>query len=136
MATSEVTYLGNLRTSNKHLTSGSVILTDAPTDNQGEGLHFSPTDLLSTSLAACMITIMGITARNKNIELGEVEASVTKEMTSNPRRVTTIQIHLKFPDKKYTPQEQDTLKLAAIHCPVAKSLHPDIIQDLKFEFTL
>ncbi len=134
MATSEVTYLGNLRTSNKHTASGSVIVTDAPVDNHGEGLHFSPTDLLSTSLAACMMTLMGIKAKINNISLGSVEAVVSKKMATNPRRVVAIQVELRFPDTTYTPEEQDILKLAAIHCPVAKSLNPEINQDITFKF--
>ncbi len=134
MATSSVVYKGDLRTSCTHIQSGSTILTDAPTDNHGSGENFSPTDLMSTSLAACMITIMGISANGHGFELGPVSATVTKHMTSNPRRVSKIQVDLEFPEKKFTEREQNLLKVAALNCPVAKSIHPEIEQEVVFRF--
>ncbi len=134
MATSHISYQGNLQTKNTHLQSGTIISTDAPVDNQGTGASFSPTDLLSTSLASCMITLMGISARGHHFELGKVEAEMTKMMASGPRRVKTIQISMVFPESNYTDAQKEILKSAAISCPVAKSLHPDIHQDITFKF--
>lgn len=134
MATSHIKYQGNLRTVNTHLHSGTEITTDAPLDNQGTGASFSPTDLLSTSLASCMITLMGISARGHHFELGNVEAGMTKIMASGPRRVKTIQISFVFPESKFTDAQKEILQEAAISCPVAKSLHPDINQEITFRF--
>ncbi len=134
MATAEIIYQGNLRTEMKHSKSGTIIQTDAPTDNHGKGELFSPTDLAATSLAACMITMMGIAANNHSFVLGEIKADITKIMAPNPRRIDTIQVKLYFPQQEYSEKQKEILKKVALNCPVAKSLHPDLIQDITFEF--
>src|SRR5690554_6586699 len=95
--TSKVIYLGNLRTENEHLKSGNKYITDAPIDNQGKGEAFSPTDTVATGLANCMITVMGIKARDLNVNMEGTTAAVTKTMASNPRRISKIEIRLDFP---------------------------------------
>ena len=82
-----ISYQGNLRNRAEHLKSGNTLITDAPVDNHGKGEAFSPTDLLCTSLASCMVTLIGITAESKGIELGNVRAEIEKVMYSEPRRV-------------------------------------------------
>jgi putative redox protein len=128
----KVSYQGELRNSAVHMRSGNTLMTDAPPDNNGKGEAFSPTDLICTSLACCMITLMGITAASKEIELGKIEADVEKIMASDPRRVSRIIIELKIEDKNYTEREKTIIENAALTCPVAKSLHPDIQQEIKF----
>src|SRR5580693_834433 len=98
MATIETTYLGGLRTEATHVQSGTKIITDAPLDNQGRGEAFSPTDLLSASLGSCMLTIMGIKARNNHFNIDGTKCSITKIMAQNPRRVGEIQITFHFPE--------------------------------------
>lgn len=134
MATAQIYYKGDLRTEITHTNSGSIIQTDAPLDNHGKGQLFSPTDLTASSLAACMITLMGISANSHNFVLGEVNAEINKIMASNPRRIDKIQIKLHFPDSEYGDKQKAFLKAAALNCPVAKSLHPDIEQDITFSF--
>src|SRR3954465_9729224 len=95
--TSEIIYKGALRTEAKHVQSNTIIETDAPTDNQGKGERFSPSDLLATSLGSCMLTIMGIKARDMNLDLSETKLSVQKFMLSDPRRVGKIRIEFQFP---------------------------------------
>ncbi len=129
MPTSIVKYLGEKKTQAIHIRSQSVIETDAPPDNNGKGERFSPTDLLATSLASCMITIMSIIAERENIPL-EVEAEVTKIMADNPRRVSEIQVNLKIKNFQYSEKQKKMLENAAYTCPVAKSLHPDINQKI------
>jgi putative redox protein len=131
MTTSTVVYLGNLRTELTHTKSKEIITTDAPPDNNGKGEYFSPTDLCATSLASCMITIMGIKANNMGIELGRIEADVYKVMASNPRRISAIKIELRMAGK-YEINDKISLEVAGLNCPVAKSLHPDIDQDIRF----
>src|SRR5579872_5735196 len=131
MATIETTYLGGLRTEATHVQSGTKIITDAPVDNQGKGEAFSPTDLLSASLASCMLTIMGIKARAHNIDIDNTKCSVTKIMAADPRRVAEIVISFKFP-KQYTPQEQAMLERAALTCPVYYSVHEDLKKTVDF----
>lgn len=130
----KVTYNGELRNTAVHLRSGNMLTTDAPTDNNGRGEAFSPTDLLCTSLACCMITLMGIAAESKQIELGNIEAEIEKTMVSDPRRVSKIRIVLRIENPGYTDREISILKNAALTCPVAKSLHPDIEQVVDFEW--
>ena len=132
--TSEVIYLGNLRTECTHLKSGQSFITDAPIDNNGKGEAISPTDMAATSLAACMITVMGIRAKNDGIDMDGSKASVTKIMAEGPRRISGIQVNLQFPKNQYSTEEKDLLTKIALNCPVAKSLHPDINQEIKLEF--
>lgn len=134
MATAHISYLGDLRTRMTHSNSGTVIQSDAPTDNHGKGELFSPTDLTATSLAACMITVMGISANGHAFTLGEVTADIQKIMASNPRRIDKIQIDFVFPQSNYDEKQKEILKKAALNCPVAKSLHPDISQEVTFKF--
>jgi putative redox protein len=132
--TSKVVYMGNLRTNLTHLYSGTEIITDAPLDNQGLAQSFSPSDLAATSLATCMMTIMGIKARDMNLQLEGTELEVTKVMAANPRRISEIHINIKFPKNNFTQEVKTALETAARNCPVAKSLHPDILQEIVFNF--
>lgn len=120
--TAKVIYQGNLRTEATHLKSGAVIITDAPTDNHGKGEGFSPTDLTSTSLASCILTIMGIAAQRKEIDMTGATAEVTKEMVSDPRRIGRIVINILMPEKEFSTVEKKVLEAAAHHCPVGLSL--------------
>lgn len=132
MHTSEVIYLGDLRTESTHLASGNKVVTDAPVDNNGKGEAFSPTDMLATSLAQCMITIMGIEANKLNVDITGTAASVLKKMALNPRRVIKIEVSLVLP--KHAEAFKNQLEHAAHTCPVAKSLHPDIEQHVTFSY--
>lgn len=133
MSTSKVKYLGALRTESVHIQSGSIIVTDAPKDNYGKGEAFSPTDLLATSLANCMISIMGIVAaRDGASSIDGTIAEVTKVMYQEPRRVGEIHVKLTFPKYNYSEKERKIYEHAAKTCPVAKSLHPDIEQRIEF----
>jgi putative redox protein len=131
MATIQTTYLGDLRTEATHLQSGTKIITDAPTDNQGKGEAFSPTDLLAESLAGCILTTMAIAARTHHINMDGTKCEVTKVMVANPRRVAEVIIDLKFP-AEYSDKEKKVLELAANGCPVAISLHPDLKKTIDF----
>ena len=131
--TSKVTYLGNLRTENTHLKSGNTFITDAPTDNNGKGEAFSPTDTVATGLANCMLTVMGIKARNLEVDMSGTTAEVTKTMAADPRRISKIEVVLNFPfnaDSKH----KKILEHTARTCPVLYSLHPDIEKDISFNW--
>src|SRR6476660_4805016 len=126
--TSTVVYNGDLRTTCTHVKSNSAFETDAPTDNHGKGERFSPTDLMATSLATCMLTVMGIKARSMGFDLDGMKADVEKKMKADPRRVGGINIHFTIPDalKQVSEKDKAILKNTAITCPVQKSIHPDI----------
>ncbi len=133
--TSEVTYTTELRTMAVHLQSGNQIITDAPVDNQGKGQAFSPTDLAATSLASCMMTIMGIVAERNSLNIEGTRATVNKIMQSNPRKIARIEITLYMPEHtQYEEKSRTLLENAARTCPVALSLHPDIVQDITFVY--
>ena len=136
METAKTIYLGELRTEATHLKSGEKIITDAPPDNEGKGAYFSPTDLLATSLASCMLTIMGIAARTHQINIDNTQVLITKVMASDPRRISEIHFVFEMPKIHYSEKQRGILKNAALNCPVAKSLHPDIIQDVQFNYSL
>jgi uncharacterized OsmC-like protein len=133
MATSKVKYIGGLRTEAVHVASNSQIVTDAPTDNHGKGEAFSPTDLMATSLANCMLTVMGIkSGTEKMTSIDGATAEVTKVMYQEPRRVGEIHVTLTFPKNDFTDKEKKIYENIAYTCPVAKSLHPDLKQVLTF----
>ena len=133
MSTSTVKYAGSLRTECTHHRSGNTLITDAPIDNKGKGEAFSPTDLTATSLAACMLTIMGITANEKGIDLGSPSAEVTKVMYSEPRRIGEIHIEVRM-DRAFDEKQRKLLERAALTCPVANSLDPKIDQRIAFRY--
>lgn len=133
--TSTVVYEQNLRTVCTHVKSGTVIETDAPPDNQGKGERFSPSDLVATALASCMLTIMGIKARDMEVNLKGVKVEVEKIMESNPRRIGSLNLTFNYPDNfKATDKEQVILEKAALTCPVFHSIHPDIRVNVAFNF--
>lgn len=134
MLTIKSTYLGNLRTEGIHLKSSNKIITDAPTDNNGKGEAFSPTDLVCASLVSCMMTIMGIHAQKNGISLEGLSANVTKVMASNPRKIAKIKIDFALNNTGASEDQRKMLKEAALSCPVALSLNPDIEQDVHFGF--
>lgn len=134
METSRIVYTGDLRTEAEHVRSGNKIITDAPIDNNGKGEFFSPTDLLATSLGACMVTIMGMSAKTHGFNIDGTKISVQKIMGTNPRRVVEIVIDLYFPHNDYSTKEKKLIELSAKECPVAQSLHPDLKQTIKFHF--
>ena len=104
--TTQTEYLGELRTQATHVYSGNTIITDAPLDNKGKAEAFSPTDLLATSLGSCMITIMGIAAREHGFNIDGTQAKIWKIMQSNPRRVGEVKIDLNFPKRDYSEKQK------------------------------
>ncbi|MCS6820860.1 MAG: OsmC family protein [Microscillaceae bacterium] len=134
MPTIQARYVGNLRTEATHLQSGNTIITDAPTDNHGKGEAFSPTDLVCAALGSCMMTIMAIAAQKENIDLTGVTYQITKHMTSQPRKIKQIDIVFEFPNHNYTETQKQFLQQIAHTCPVGLSLHPDIVQNIVFNF--
>ena len=131
--TSKVIYNGGLRAVATHLRSGSEVETDAPVDNNGKGERFSPTDLVATALASCMVTMMGIAANTHNIMIDGMECEVEKIMVPNPRRIGEVKVNLYFPKtQSYTDKEKKILEHAALTCPVIESLHPDCKKTILF----
>ena len=129
--TSNVKYKGDLRTVCEHIKSTSVIETDAPVDNNGNGERFSPTDLVATALAACMITVMGIKANQSGIAFDTINGEIHKTMAADPRRISEIQVVISV-QEIWTDKEKTIMENTAKTCPVAKSLHPDLVQNVKF----
>ena len=134
--TAEIIYKGNLRTQATHLQSGTSIETDAPTDNQGRGERFSPTDLVATAYGNCMITTMAIRAADMQLNFDNTRIEITKIMSSDaPRRIAGIKCHLYFsPAFQASDEQKEQLMRIARSCPVEKSLHPDVQLDVAFHW--
>ena len=130
----ESNYLGELRVLSTHLASNTEIITDAPVDNNGKGESFSPTDLVATALGTCMITVMGIYAEKNGILMPNVYSRTNKVMSSTPRKISKLKIEIIFGDNQLSDVEKQCLKDVALNCPVAKSLHPDLKQEIEFIF--
>lgn len=129
-----INYDGGLSTTCIHSENGAMIQTDAPKDNHGQGRVFSPTDLFAASFGSCVLTLIGIQAGQLNIELTGLKAAVTKEMTKTPpRRIAKLSL-LVISQKKYPAEIIEKLEYAAKNCPVAASLHPDMIIQYHFQW--
>ncbi len=130
----ESSYLGELSVSSTHLASNTEIITDAPVDNNGKGESFSPTDLVATALGTCMITVMGIYAEKNGILMPNVYSRTNKVMSSSPRKISKLKIEIIFEGNQLSELQKQSLKNVALNCPVAKSLHPDLKQEIEFNF--
>ena len=130
--TSKVVYLGDLRTECTHIQSGTKIITDAPLDNQGKGEAFSPTDLLATSLASCMLTIIGIYCKNHGINFDSCTAEIEKIMGVNPRKVEKIIVHMDFTGNNWDSSTLEKVIIAGKTCPVAKTIEDSV--QIEFNF--
>jgi uncharacterized OsmC-like protein len=133
MPTSKITYQGDLRTICIHLQSGTQIITDAPTDNNGKGEAFSPTDLVATALGSCMVTIMGIKARDLEVDLTDSTLEITKIMQAEPRRIGKIIVAIKM-NVATSDKNKIILERSAMNCPVLLSLHPEIEKEVTFNW--
>ena len=129
--TSTVTYLGNLRTESVHIPTNEKIVTDAPTDNNGKGEAFSPTDLVASSLSSCILTVIGIVSKKINYDPTNTKSSVKKIMGDKPRRIVEIEVKIKF-SQSTDSKTKSIIEKTALNCTVAKSLHPDIKQNVSF----
>ncbi len=132
--TASIIYQGDLRCKATHLQSGTVVETDAPTDNRGKGEKFSPTDILCVSLATCIITTMALKARDMNIELKDTKIDVTKHMLKDPRRVAQIDVTIHFPQLQLDAKDKLILERTGNNCPVTKSLHPDLKTNIEYNW--
>ena len=133
--TSKIVYKGNLRCECTHTQSGTVIETDAPTDNKGKGERFSPTDTVCVALATCVITTMGIKANDMNIDLVNTSIEVTKHMLADPRRIGKIDVILTFPPSLQLDEKDRTiLQRIGDNCPVAKSIHPNLQVNIEYHW--
>jgi putative redox protein len=133
MPTSTITYQGDLRTQCIHIQSGNQIITDAPTDNNGKGEAFSPTDLVATALGSCMVTIMGIKSKDLELDLKDSTLSVTKIMQTEPRKISKIEVVINM-SIETSEKNKTILERAAMTCPVFLSLHPDIEKAVTFHW--
>ncbi len=133
--TAKILYKGDLRCECTHLQSGTVIETDAPTDNRGKGERFSPTDTLCVALATCIVTTMALKAGDMNINLAGTNMDVTKHMLSDPRRIGKIEVVLHFPATLHLDEKDRTiLQRVGDNCPVMKSLHPDLEVNVEYKW--
>ena len=131
--TSKITYLGDLRTSSIHLQSGTEILSDAPTDNNGKGESFSPTDLVANALGSCIMTIMAIKSKDLEVDLTNTTVEVTKIMQTEPRRIAKIIIVMNIPVET-TTKNKTILERVAMNCPVLLSLNPLVEKEIIFNW--
>ncbi len=133
MATLKTKHLGGLRTEITHLQSGNTVTTDAPTDNNGKGEYISPTDMVAGALGSCMLTLMDMAATRLGLDMTDTTLDITKIMASDPRRISEIvvDVHLPFAADAKT---RTILERAAETCPVAKSLHPDLVRSVTYNY--
>lgn len=132
--TASLRYLGGLRTEATHTRSGSVLITDAPVDNHGQGQAFSPTDLVAVSLLSCILTVMAIRARKEGLGELIMDGSVQKNMANKPRRVAKLEVQIAIHNTDIDPAMQAILRKTGDECPVALSLHPQIEQVIQYTF--
>lgn len=134
METVKTIYKGDLRTEAVHVRSGSVIITDAPLDNQGRGESFSPTDMVATALGSCIFTIMGIAAREHGFSIDGSSCKITKIMTENPRKIGEVKIDFDMTANDFTEKQKDILQCCVKNCPVARTLNESVFQNVTLIF--
>ena len=134
MTKMSVLYSGNFRCEVVHAQSNTQIETDAPLDNKGKGERFSPTDLLCTSLATCILTTMAIAAEERGWKFEGITATIEKIMNQTPRRIGEIKIHFIFPNLDYDDSMKEKIQRYAHACPVGRSLSSEVLQTVTFEF--
>lgn len=132
MQTVEIEYTGALGTTCTHVKSGTKIQTDAPVDNNGKGASFSPTDLLATAYGSCMLTIIGIYCDQNDLDFNSGKCSIQKNMLASPRRVGELVVLMDLTGNNWTEDQQKRIQNAALNCPVAKSVSPEMNIDFKF----
>ena len=131
--TSKIKYLGDLRCESEHLQSGTVIFTDAPTDNHGKGAAFSPTDLCATSLAQCMLTTIAILGKDRGINIEGSYCELQKNMNPKPRKIAEIVCDLYFKGD-FSQEEKAFIKETALNCPVALTLSSEVTRTVSFNY--
>ena len=130
----KIDYQGELHCRAVHGPSGAVLETDAPVDNNGRGEAFSPTDLVATALGVCMATVMGIVAKRKEIDLAGMKVVVKKHMsTDTPRRIARLEVDIDMPLSAGHPDRR-LLESTGNGCPVHQSLHPDVVQEIRWHW--
>jgi putative redox protein len=134
METARTKYLGDLRTEILHVRSGSIIVTDAPVDNKGKGEKFSPTDMVAAALGSCILTIMGIAAREHSFSIEGTSCSITKIMAENPRRIGEIKIEFDMTMNSFSDKQKRILEFCVKTCPVALSLSESLVQNVTLKF--
>jgi uncharacterized OsmC-like protein len=132
-AIASIKYLGNLKSECTHLGSQAKLITDAPKDNKGDGSSFSATDLCAASLGLCAITIMGIYAKEHDVDITGASAEVLKTMQSNPRRIQAVEVIFTMPDKDYTDKQKKSLMKSVDTCPVRLTL-TEVEQTITFKW--
>jgi putative redox protein len=134
MVHQNITYNGELRCEAIHGPSSVHLVTDAPTDNHGKGESFSPTDLVVTALATCVITTAGMLAQREKVKLEGTKIFAEKHMsTDSPRRIVKVKLEFDMPNSiplNFRPK----LAATAASCPVKQSLHPDVAVDIHFRY--
>lgn len=134
MITVKSKYTGNLSTEAVHVKSGNSIVTDAPTDNNGKGQAFSPTDLVAAALGSCMMTVMAIAGEQKGLNMEGMSLEATKVMSANPRRISEIKVEFSWQNCGLSAEDRDWIKEVGLSCPVAQSLSKDLNQNIEFRF--
>ncbi|HYE04697.1 MAG TPA: OsmC family protein [Planctomycetota bacterium] len=129
-----IAYRGGLRCDAEHGPSKTHLITDAPTDNHGRGESFSPTDLIATGLATCMLTTMAIIHGKDGIVLDGASASVEKHMTTTPpRSIARLVVRIAMP-RGIPAAARNKVEQSAHGCPVARSLGAGVVQDVTFSY--
>ena len=134
MITVKLTYTGGLRTKATHVKSGNEFITDAPTDNNGKGETFSPTDTVAAALGSCMMTVMAIAGEKEGIDMSGMHLETTKIMAANPRRISEIKVDFYWDNCAASESDRKWLKKVGLSCPVAKSLSAELVQNVTFHF--
>lgn len=126
-------YQGQKHCEITHVPSGSKIETDAPKDNNGRGEAFSPTDMVGAALGSCILTTMAIVAERDGIDFTQAKAEVEKIMADKPRRIQSLQVNITL-SAKISDNHRRKLEETAKHCPVHRSLHPEMQMPMVFTY--
>ncbi len=130
----ELTYTGDLHVECEHLQSGTKIITHSSEKPDAVLDSFNPVELCATSLGACAMTLVGLYAKKRNLDVTGMKVRVNKEMLTNPYRFGKIELIFDMPDREYSDKDKVQMERAANTCPVHSSFRPDMEQIFTFNW--
>lgn len=135
MLTINVRYSGHKKCECVH-PEGATLRTDAPKDIGGDASAFSPTDLVATGLASCILTTMAMWGERHGIDLSGATATVEKHMSQPPapRRIARLPVTVHIPAKAVPGDMRERMEAIGHKCPVHASLHPEVDAPIIYKY--
>ena len=91
----------------------------------------NPMDLMSLSLAGCLLVVMGQAAKVRDLCMVGARADVSYEMTGYRLAALTVDIHM---PRKLDAKDQARLEAASRNCPVFLAINPEVTVTINYQW--